>query len=190
MNSLRDILEGKAATVLLARRDVADLWEQPPAVEYVDSDGCVHQHTFDFLVTLRDGRKIAVAVKYHEQAEKHGLAEMLKLIARQVGTACADLYLLVTDRHLGADRVHDAKLILWSRRIVSSEADARLRSLCTDLNGRTTIEALVEASGLEGDGFTAVIHLIDEGFLQVVSAGRIDYPTMVARALSIAGGAP
>ncbi len=95
------ILESKAATVFPARRDVADLWEQPPAVEYVDSDGCVHQHIFDFLVTLCDGRKIAVAVKYHEQAEKHGLAEMLKLIARQVGTACADLFLLVTDRHLG-----------------------------------------------------------------------------------------
>jgi hypothetical protein len=59
--------------VLVARPDVAQIEEQPPAFDYLDENGRQASHMFDFLVTSTNGERIAVAVKQSAVAAAAGL---------------------------------------------------------------------------------------------------------------------
>ena len=91
------LLEYHTSLVLLADQRVANLVEQPSAIQYTAMDHCTHRHTFDFLVTLKDGRRIAVLVKPFRKAntiEFYDLIQRLK--TRIAGRFCC--------RHLSGDR--------------------------------------------------------------------------------------
>lgn len=57
------MLEYRFLCLMLVRDDVHDIQEQPPAVQYRRADGNPTSHVFDFLVTLTNGDRIAVAIK-------------------------------------------------------------------------------------------------------------------------------
>ena len=65
--------EQEGLYLLLARPDVVDIWDQPPPVFYHDANGRKRSHTFDFLITLSSGKRIAIAVK--PDALRAGLEE-------------------------------------------------------------------------------------------------------------------
>ncbi len=167
--------------MLLARNDVADVVEQPPAVWFVDADGRNRRHTFDFLVTMKDGTKIAIEVKPLAKVEKYHWRERLRRIAEQV-EGFADRYMLVTEANLPPDAVYNAALLHAVRRDVQPEHDEQIRRLTADLHGSVTVADLVARSGLAGDGFRAIARLIGAGELIVAGRGRIDYPTFISRA--------
>ena len=50
-------LERDFILVMLARRDVVSIVEQPFAVTWTNGEGRVAQYTVDFLLTLTDGRR-------------------------------------------------------------------------------------------------------------------------------------
>ena len=174
-------MERGFASVMLARQDVVDLREQPEPVHYVDAEGydCIKQ--FDYFATMRCGTRIAIEVKPKDKVDKHGWREEIALIAAQAG-GFADAYALVTEKKLARSLVANANLIRCCRRDRNADHDAMLRKTVAGLHGRVTVGTLVKLSGLEGDGFRAVVRLIDEGVLTVVGDGRIDYPTLVKRA--------
>ena len=173
-------LEAKAAYVLLARPDVVDVSEQPEAVAYLDEDGCQRHHTFDFLVTRVDGTRIAVAVKPAKVARRRNLHAMLGRVAAQMSRAFADAVLLLTDEDLPAHLVQNAMLVHAARRGRCAEHDGRVAEFVRSLNGRITVGTLVEALGLAGDGFRAVVRAIGDGLLDLVGGGCIDYDTLVS----------
>lgn len=179
--------EARCATILLTRRDVVDVWEQPDPVPFVDVDGSRHFHTFDFLVRMNDGKRVAIAVKPFATAEKHRWREKIAHIAAQAGHF-ADGFVLVTGRNLPRDTVRDARLILSCRRDDRPGDDARVRAVVAGLGGPSTIGDIVTLSGLDGHGFRAVVRLVDEGVLEVVDGSRIDYPTLVKRTDAPASG--
>ncbi len=179
--------EGQFAIVALTRRDVVDVWEQPDPVSFVDVDGVRHLHTFDFLLRMSDGKRIAVAVKPTKTAEKHGWREKIAHIAAQAGHF-ADGFVLVTGKHLPRDMVRDARLILSCRRDDRPDDDARVRAVVAGLDGAATISDIVALSGLDGHGFRAVVRLVDVGVLEVADGTRIDYPTLVRRTDATATG--
>lgn len=173
--------ERKCVLMLLARNDVADVVEQPPAVWFIDADGRNRRHTFDFLVTMTDGTKVAIEVKPLSKVEKYHWRERLRRIAEQV-EGFADRYMLVTEANLPPDAVYNAALLHAVRRDVQPEHDEQIRQLTADLHGSVTVADLVARSGLEGDGFRAIARLIGAGELIVAGRGRIDYPTFISRA--------
>jgi TnsA endonuclease N terminal len=175
-------LEYWVLLVLLARSDVIDVWEQPTPVEYVDDDGVVCTHTFDFLVTLRDGTRIAIAVKPAAKVDSTGIKRAVELIAEQMSPAFAGYVKLVTDKSFNiADRIN-AQLIHAVSDDNEPEDDAVVAKLVKKLRGETTVEKLVAASGLKGYGFRAVVRSIGAGHLTLTDKNcAIDDDTVVAR---------
>lgn len=179
---LESYLEAKAAYVILARRETADLQEQPPAINYVDAEGRTRRHTFDFLQTLRDGTRILVAVKPWRRAIEKDLPRTLRSIAEQLGASdldIADRVALLTERRLGRDVVHNARLILSVGRDVDPEADAAVAEIVAALQGETTLRGIATSSGFDGRGFRAGIRLIADGRLVVPKAARLAPETRV-----------
>jgi hypothetical protein len=169
-------LEGKAALVLMARSDCATIYEQPPAVRYVDLQGGARKHYFDFLMVLHSGRRIAVAVKPRSVAKKHNLKGLLKLIAKQMDASFADGVLLLTDAKMPPAMVANAELIHDARRISDHPTDGCIRKVAADLCGAATIDWIIGAADIEGDdqALYAVARAIGDGILVPIRPGVID----------------
>lgn len=166
--------ERDAALIIGSDPDVVDLREQPPAVTWVDAEGTPRRHTFDFLATLRSGKKIAIAVKPMEVAKRTRFLETLSLIARQLPCSFADGVKLVTDEDLPLDHVHNAVLLRQSLRTSNPGHDEFIKGLLAE-HKCATIGQIVEASGLEGQAFQAIIRLIASGVVRVIDNARIGY---------------
>jgi hypothetical protein len=172
-------IEEKAAYAFLAAPLVADVWEQPAAVEYLDELGQRRRHTFDFLVLLKDGTRIAVEVK--PSAFEKKWRPIIEMIARQMSRKFADTVLLLTEEKLRPGLIHNAMLIHAVRRDPPRGYDEQIRDLVQTLNGSAKIGDLVAHSGLEGNAFRAIVRLIANGELNVHGNGRIGYGTNVSR---------
>lgn len=166
--------ERDAAVIIASNPDVVDLREQPPAVTWTDAEGTPRRHTFDFLATLRSGKKIAIAVKPMEVVKRTRFLETLGLIARHVPRSFADGVKLVTDEDLPRDHVHNAVLVRQSLRTSNPEHDELIKRLLAE-HKRATIGQIVEASGLEGQAFQAIVRLIASGVVRVIENARIGY---------------
>lgn len=180
-------LERKVLLVLLARPDVAEVREQIAPVAYQDEAGAWRSHRFDFLVHGRDGRRVLVAVKPRDLAERHDLAVLLARIAGFVPRSLADTVRLMTEDDVPRDRVYNAKLFHCVRDDGLPEHDGHVERIARTLVGATTVSCLVAASGLDGEGFRAIVRLIDRGTLRVVGHGRIGYGTTVTLASGTGG---
>ena len=164
------LLELKILYLILADSRVENVWEQAGPVQYKDAEGKTHRHFFDFLVLLKDGRRIAIAVRPFERSQ--GLKETLKLIGAQMGHF-ADGYLLLTNQHVARGALHNVIRIHAARRGPRLGHDQKIRDIAATINGRIKISDLVKVSGLEGDGFRAIARLIGAGELQLCERGRI-----------------
>lgn len=171
-------LEEKAAYVFTTHRDVADVREQPAVVHFTDCDGTPGKHTFDFMVVLKDGRKIAVQIKPAKFAAKW--RPIIRLIAQQMSRQFADAAVLLTEQDLNPDLVHNSILIHAVKRDPPGTHDEHMRRLAQSLKGSVRIGDLVEHGGLAGRGFRAVVRLIADGELDI-AGGRIGYDTWVFR---------
>ncbi|MDQ0507340.1 hypothetical protein [Xanthobacter agilis] len=172
-------LERDFLYVALASRDVADVHEQPPPVFYMDHSGRRTQHTFDALLHLHDGRRIAVALKPSGRVTASGIGNTLDLIRAQVGSAFADLYVLRTEQHLHPDDVGDARLILRARGLVDPAVDRIAADFAANLHGWCRLIDLAHAVGPCGSGFNAVVRLIGSGVLVVKDGARISSGCLV-----------
>jgi hypothetical protein len=174
-------LEYWVLLILLARWDVIDVWEQPTPVEFVDDDGVVRTHTFDFLVTLRDGTRIAIAVKPAAKVVESRIQRTVDLIAEQMSPAFAGYAKLLTDKSFTVNDRINAQLIHAVKDDDEPEDDAVVAKLLKKLRGETTIAKLVEASGIQGYGFRAVVRAIGDGRLKLTEPCVIDDDSVVTR---------
>lgn len=178
-------LEEKAAYTFLAHPDVADVREQPAPVYYTDENGIRTKHTFDFLVILKSGTKIAVQIK--PVAFEVKWRPIIKRIAKQMSPKFADKAHLITERNLHPDLVENSILIHAVRRDPPGEHDASMRRIVDTLHGEVSIRELVAYSGLDGAGFRAIVRLIADGAL-LTDGSRIEYRTKVRRPVRTAEG--
>lgn len=159
--------------LLLARPDVVDVWDQPPLVSYRDATGRRRNHTFDFLITLTDGRRIAIAVKPEAIVERTGFRETLQLIRASTPLSFANEVVLITERSYTPSDARNAQKLHDFRRTPDPEAEEVIGALVQDVNGPTTIAELVQASGLGGRAFRAAFKAIYAGLLRALDAGDI-----------------
>ena len=167
------ILEMKVLHLLLARPDIWDLWEQPERVRYIDAEKNAKFTVFDFLITLRCGRKIAIAVKPSAIVEETGFRQELELIWAATPLSFADDVVLVTDRSFTPAEARNAERLQEFHRSPDDEADQIIMDLIRGLQSETTIAELVASSGLDGRGFRAAFRMIFSGGAQLLTAGDI-----------------
>ena len=119
------------------------------------------------MVVLKNGARIAFAVKPSEKEESSRINNTVRLIAHQIGARFADYFRVVTEDHITRAMAHNARLFLRARRARNQSDINVVRSV---VPGTATVSAadLVAASGLGARGLTAVISLIDEQVLGVV----------------------
>lgn len=175
------LLERGFIYISLASGLVEDYLDQPPPVEFRNGDGKMAEHTFDALLTLKDGIRAAVDLKPKKKVVRSGIIEVQKLIEQQVGKSFADIYLLRTEDHVHPDDVADAQLVLRARRFDCPVSDATIATLANSLIGWCRLRDLVAASGMGGDAFNAAVRLIGDGLLEVRENARISYECFIRR---------
>ncbi|MBN7806462.1 TnsA endonuclease N-terminal domain-containing protein [Agrobacterium rosae] len=158
-------LEQRVLYLILARPDIHDVWDQPPAIEYRNAKGALKRHTFDYLITLTDGRKLAIAVKPATRADRLRFREELVLIKAAAPLGFADDVVLVTERLFTRSAANNAARLHEFRRTPDPDADGVVRRLVADHTGEMSITDLVMTSGLEGRGYRAAFRAIYDGFL-------------------------
>lgn len=172
-------LERGFVYISLASGLVEDYLDQPPPVDFVDGDGRKARHTFDALLTLRDGTRAAVDMKPKKKVDRSRILEVHRLVEEQVGAAFADIFLLRTEDHVHPDDVYDAQLLLRARRLACGASDAVVAKLASSLHGWCRLRDLVAASDIGGDAFNAAVRLIGDGVLEVRDCARISYECFV-----------
>lgn len=161
--------------------DVMDLWEQPPAVPYRDASGKERRHVFDFLITMADGRRFAVAVKPQERVIARGFEHELGLIRRQMPVSFADDVILFTDAHYStADALNALRFHELSKQ-PDPEADRAISSVASSLSGALNIADLCALTGLAARAYRAAFRAIMTGKLKSLSSGPIQLSTIVMK---------
>lgn len=171
-------MEKRAAYLFFADPSVVDVHDQPPPVIFLDADGVEKSHTFDFLVTYRDGRRVAIAVRPAERSAK--LLVALKLIAAQIPPSYANEIRLVAEVDMPANRVFNAVLANAVRRDGPGPDDDVVLGVARTLRGTFTLGSLIATSGLAGRAYRAAARLIADGVLELVDDGqKVDYPALI-----------
>lgn len=159
-------LEGGIGCCLEARRDVVQLRDQWPQIEYIDQDGVTRTHTFDWHITLVNKQRFAVAVKPFDKVVSTGLAQVIELIRKQRSHRDhANGIVILTERDFTRDDAANAKAVLRARRLRDDrEVQAALTELKT-VNGTVLFGDLVRHAPVEAYRRNALWTLIDLGIL-------------------------
>ncbi|WP_417683975.1 hypothetical protein [Roseibium sp.] len=167
------LLERDFLTILLAHPEAELFQEQPEPVTYVDAEGKTRTHTFDVLVFLKNGQRIAYDIKPEKLKVRSQIEATHRLIKKQHPNYAAKL-VVRTDLEISRVHVRNAELILRSRTLWDEEAVEQLRQHLTSMHGVFRFAALVALFDCEADGFNAVLNLIDSQELKPVKRGPIN----------------
>lgn len=111
------MLEYRFLCLMLIHPDIHDIIEQPDPIHYRrGGDGPVRKHIFDYVLTLKTGERIAVALKPARRVEKSGFKDELQHIAAVVSKTFAHRILLVTECHINRHSAEAAARRLMSDR--------------------------------------------------------------------------
>ncbi len=168
-------------TLAMTSGKVVDLLEQPPAVKYRDARGKERAHTFDFLITMHDGQRHAVAVRPEARATSRRFDAELALIGSQLPPDFAEDVILFTDSCISTADAINAMRYFDLLKHADPEADTTIQDAIRSLSRPVSMSDLCAATGLAGRAYRAAFRAVMSGFLRQVSPGLIDLNTMVAK---------
>lgn len=174
-------LERSFALIALADANSADIVEQPFTLRYVDKIGKMRRYTFDYLVTMRDGRRIAVEVKHSQQAKKQKVIAKITDAALRLVPDYADEVFLFTERNFTRTQIENAEQFVNCQRELDPDADDQLAEIISTLKGNMTVSDLVRVSGLAERGYPAVVRAMYNNLLHWRRATLIGPKTIVSR---------
>lgn len=172
-------LEERFLFLALARLDVHDIWDQPPAVTYRDGAGRSRTHTFDYRIVFTSGQTAAIAIKPLALVRRRDFVADLQCVKAHVPKSFAQKVLLITDREVNRSEAQNAARFHEFSRTPDLEADVALADLLIALSGQHRIADLVEKIALDGRGYRSIIRAIYRGQLDAPRKNLIDYDTMV-----------
>jgi hypothetical protein len=173
-------LELLVLLALLMRPEIVDVVEQLPAIRYIDMNGIRREHVFDYLATRIDGTRVAIAVKPWKHAQRSDFVARLKCVARDMPIGFADRVQLITDRHLDPIDKHNAEL-LHAVRHADAEADEAAALAIASIVEAMRLEDLAALVGLAGRGMRALLRLVRDGRLRLVSRECISEKSFVTK---------
>lgn len=156
----------------MASKEVVDIDEQV-RTDWVDDDGEKHDYFVDLRLTLRNGRRIGVAVKPADRVASSGIEDVHRRVLARHGASVADAFEVRTERDIHPDDIADARLVIHARRMPNPMADDRLDRLTSSLLGWCRLSELADAVASDGIGFCAVVRAIAAGRLEVRDGERI-----------------
>ncbi|TQM94064.1 TnsA endonuclease N-terminal domain-containing protein [Roseinatronobacter monicus] len=166
-------LERNFILLTLARQDVVNVEEQSVSLRYTDCRGRLAKYTVDFLVTLADGKKIAVEVKPAHRAQDPALIEKLSAVEAMLVPEHADEFRLFTDAQYSPWQAANAGMLHEARKAPDSAADALLEAAIRTLQGTVSIADLHRLTGPGSRAHGAILRAIGNGKLALVSPGII-----------------
>lgn len=105
-------IEHRVCVNLQTDPDVVDIQSQGAKIFYNDAEGKKHYTVFDFVVTMKNGEIVGVAVKEEEFREE--MEAMFEFIAATDQTQI-DRAIFISDRQATMERFANARYILWAR---------------------------------------------------------------------------
>lgn len=172
-------LEQRVLYLLLARKSVWDIREQPEPFKYHGRDGRRKHHFFDFLVTLTSGRIVAVAVKPMKLVVRHRFLLDLEDIRSAMTREFADDVVLITDQDFTKAAALNAERFHAFARCRNESLQKRLEDLACSVTFPQTVEAMQKRLGAGADGFRAIFLAIFDGVLSADKTKEIGLKTVV-----------
>lgn len=174
--------EMKWKLVLLARPGVAWI-ESQVLFQWLDVDGKIAKHFFDFRVLMADGQRVAIMVKSEYRRNQTKVQHELAEVAAHVPRSFADRVVVMTERDIDPVEYFNAEMMHEMRR-PDPDADAAARRLLGEIVGAVRIQDLVDAIGLGPRGFRAVVRLLRSHELELTLNARIAHEAYVRRRVS------
>ncbi|MGN6303628.1 MAG: hypothetical protein ACTHNH_02345 [Mesorhizobium sp.] len=157
---------------LLGRRDLRDLRDQWPAVDYIDRKGKHRTHIFDHCARYDSGLVEAIAVKPSDRVDympKDGapsLREIIRLINEQRAILrFAHKAIILTEDEVSDGDAHNAGWLRQARRFRVEQDVREARDALRALGSRFRFHDLVRGAEVSWRRFHAVWSLIDDGVL-------------------------
>ncbi len=173
------LAEFDAFTTTSALYPVADMVEQPPAIEYVDADGRERRKVVDQLYTLADGSRFAAEVKPAERARAQDLEEQLSYVAAAMPDDFADNLVLITEENYDQWEALNARRLFAYRREDDPEAAAIITELAVEIDLPVTIRELISKAAIGGRAWPEIFKAIYAGVLRPIQDGVIDLDMLV-----------
>lgn len=169
------------AALKLIDQNVVQVHEQYGPIPFVDHDGKPAKHFADLMITEKDGRKVAVAVKPTERLKSGRFLRELEALEKTMAPDVADEVRLVTE--LCIPRAEAFNAVMYHRFALCRDTavEARLHDVLSSTSGETTICDLAERCRAGGRAFRVIVQVIFEGKLEKISSGWIDLFTRVRR---------
>lgn len=166
---------------LASRQDVVDLREQV-RFRYGWNPGKLREHIFDVLVTTRDARTIACAIKPAKRARSEEFQATMREVAWWVReTGFADEVRQITDADFDPIEVGNA-MALCAVAGADPDGDEAAARVAADLVGIRSLRDLTGETGLGARGYRSLIRLFRKGLLELVSHELIGPDARVRRA--------
>lgn len=172
-------LEQSFFFIAATRPDVLDIWEQPSAISFFDGDGKRRLHTFDFLVTFKCGKRVAVIVKPAKYAKRCTFQQEVKLIAAATPATFADSVVVVTDLSFTRAEALTAKRIFAALQRPDAALDRKVLGAIKDIEGKMSIRSFLEQIGLTGKGYACILRAIGRGVLRISDQAAVSPETMI-----------
>lgn len=173
------VMEVRCVNLLMSRRDIVDIWDQPAPVKFTRANGKVGHHTFDYLVKFASGKRVAIAVKPFERAVRSGFKHELARVAEAMSSGFADTVLLHTERDFPSFLAINAGRMCEFVKQPDDEADHALWLAARQINGRIRLTDLVKLAGIGSRAYRAAHRLICDGHLAPWTPGIITPEMMI-----------
>lgn len=181
-------IEHNALLTLMADPNVVKVDCQQGRIPYVDRSGVERTTTFDLVVTLRDGSRIAVVVKRAAKARKDEIGDWIQLVTDQLPSWFAGSTILVTEEHLPPWLVSNARLFHSVRFDVPRTVEDDIVAYAKEAGAALTIGELASPFGGTARVFRAVVRQIFFENLKQLAPGLISPLTLVEPARSAREG--
>lgn len=160
---------------------VAQIQEQYGPIPFVDDEGKPANHYIDLLITKKNGRKVAVAVKPTERLKSGHFLRELEALQNTMPPGIADEIHLVTEQCI--PRADAFNAVMYQRFALCPDlvVENRLRDVLSSTTGDISICDLAERCRAGGRAFRPIVRGIFEGLLTKQSPGRINLFTIVRR---------
>ena len=172
-------LEQRVLFLLLARKAVWDIREQPEAFRYVGREGQRKYHFFDFMVTLKCGRTIAIAVKPKKSVRKNHFLLDLADIRAAMTSDYADDVDLITDHDFTKAEALNAERFNAFVRTHNENLQQKLEALIHMVAFPLSVGELQNRLGAGAEGYRAIFLAIFDGLLSADKTREIDLSTVV-----------